>query len=96
MTLLEPHYIHQTCDILDGLLSMFPDDVGKYRWVLDVIIHIILNKYYYCIIQFNRYISKNIITVIYICDHVEYRCRVRIRQQIITGRVYLKRSDRES
>lgn len=44
MTLLEPHYIHQTCDILDGLLSMFPEDVGKYRWVSDVIIHIILNK----------------------------------------------------
>lgn len=32
MSLLEAHYIHQTCDLLDGLFSMFPENTGKYIW----------------------------------------------------------------
>lgn len=31
MSLLEAHYIHQTCDILDGLLLMFPESSGKVK-----------------------------------------------------------------
>lgn len=33
MSLLEAHYIHQTCDILDGLLNMFTETSGQYYLV---------------------------------------------------------------
>lgn len=44
MNLLDAHYVHQTCDILDGLIDMFPETPGKHTPVVTHYLFIFFNE----------------------------------------------------